>query len=349
MQLAWLVPSLLFGVYLGATTGQWQMIFMSAASATVWLAVRRFGWSGQFDFGQPIRVTDHAVYVGDRKLPAWSMLWKREWHDRIFEHLNGQQNEQSQLDRWQFEVARAAAATSQAQFFLGLANGKPLAFDPIGDSPHALIVGATGSGKSQLLKQMLNSVISNPRDQSEFLLVDFKGGASFAGFASKPRVKAILSDIDGHDSELAWQAVSSELNARERFIASHNCSRIEELHQRLVALPRLFIFVDELAALMQVSPAATIAISAVLARGRSLGVHFVGATQSAQGLTRAMLTNLRTRIALGDVDPMDQAQLGMKRATATQSLGSGWVTGQINSAVLVNTSFQFALGGPDIK
>ena len=63
MQLAWLVPSLLFGVYLGATTGQWQMIFMSAASATVWLAVRRFGWSGQFDFGQPIRVTDHAVYV----------------------------------------------------------------------------------------------------------------------------------------------------------------------------------------------------------------------------------------------------------------------------------------------
>ena len=325
------------------------MIVMSAASAGVWLAFRRFGWSGQLDLTQPVEVTNTAVFIGDKKLPRWSLLWKREWHDLIFEKINTREKSQEHLDLWHFELARAANLPAQAQFFLGLAGGKPLVFDPISDSPHALIVGPTGSGKSQLIKQMLISVLNNARDQSEFLLVDFKGGASFSGFSGKPKVKALLTDIDGHNFELAWQAVSSELDARERFLASHACSRIEELHQQFVALPRLFIFVDELAALLQASPQAANSIAAVLARGRSLGVHFVGCSQSAQGLTRAMLTNLRTRIALGEIDPLDQAQLGFKRPNLESSFGSSWVSGQISSATHVNTGFQFVIAEPILQ
>ncbi|WP_296630857.1 FtsK/SpoIIIE domain-containing protein [Rhodoluna sp.] len=349
MQMAWLIPSLLFGVYLGATTGQWQMIVMSAATAAIWLLARRFGWGGQVDFSQPISVTESAVFVGQAKLPRLSIFWKREWHDKIFEHLNSQDDQLGLVDRWQFELTRATTATGQAQFFLGLTSGKPLTLDLVADSPHALVVGSTGSGKSLLLKQMLNSVLKNPRDQCDYLLVDFKGGAGLAQFMEHPRVKALLTDIDGHDTEKAWLAVSQELDARERMLAAHGCSRIEELQQQFVALPRLVIVVDELASLFASSQAANAAIAAVLARGRSLGIHFLAASQSVQGLTRAMLTNLRARIILGEADPIDQAQLGIKKLVSAADLPPGWLFGQITSAAHVNSAFQFAPSGPDFK
>lgn len=347
--MAWLIPSLLFGVYLGATTGQWQMIVMSAATALVWLVARRFGIAGAIDFSQPISVTESAVFVGQSRLPPWSLFWRREWHDKIYEYLNQQDQDQGIADRWQFELARAAATNQQGQFFLGLANGQPLSLNLFFDSPHALIVGSTGTGKSQLLKQMLNSVLNNPRDQSEFVLIDFKGGASFSEFKVRHRVRAMLTDIDGHDTESAWLTIGQELAAREKVLAEHGCSRIEELHQKFVALPRLFIVVDELASLLAASPAATTSIAAVLARGRSLGVHFLGASQSVQGLTRAMLTNLRTRIALGDLDPIDQAQLGIKRLANSPQAPKGWAEGHLSTTSHVNSAFQFALAGPDFK
>ena len=53
-----------------------------------------------------------------------------------------------------------------------------------GDGPHGVLVGATGSGKSELLKSFVAGLAaSHPPGLLDLLLVDYKGGAAFAGLA----------------------------------------------------------------------------------------------------------------------------------------------------------------------
>ena len=51
--------------------------------------------------------------------------------------------------------------------------------------PHGLCVGATGSGKSELLRTLaLGMITAHPPDVLHLILVDFKGGATFLGWSA---------------------------------------------------------------------------------------------------------------------------------------------------------------------
>ncbi len=83
MQFAWLAPSLLFGIYLGATTGAWHMLVMSSITAAAWLAIKRFGAARDVDLTQPVTIAGAEAWIGDYQLPKLEVLWKREWHDLV--------------------------------------------------------------------------------------------------------------------------------------------------------------------------------------------------------------------------------------------------------------------------
>jgi hypothetical protein len=68
------------------------------------------------------------------------------------------------------------------------------------------------------------------------------------------------------------------------------------------------------------------------------------ATQSAQSVPRAMMTNLRTRIALAEADPIDLAQLNLKRPLATEPVPSGWASGWFQNPGSSSTQFIFPIG-----
>ena len=62
--------------------------------------------------------------------------------------------------------------------------------------PHGLLIGATGSGKSELLRTLvLAMAITHSSEVLNFVLVDFKGGATFLGLDGLPHTSAVITNL----------------------------------------------------------------------------------------------------------------------------------------------------------
>ena len=65
-----------------------------------------------------------------------------------------------------------------------------------GMGPHGLLIGATGSGKSELLRTVVASLaITHSSEELNFVLVDFKGGATFASLDVLPHTSAVITNL----------------------------------------------------------------------------------------------------------------------------------------------------------
>lgn len=313
MQIAWLLPSMLFGLVFAASTGTWHFALLSLVSPLLWVFSKRVAALRQVDDSAPVLFEPGSVSIGDYQLPNRQIFWKREWNDRVY------------------AAFLAANHVPQFDFKLNLAE--------LG--LHALIIGPTGSGKSQLIKLWLAQLIA-AQPTCELWLYDFKGGAGLGGFSQLTQVRKFITDIDGHDRASVWSTIELELASREGQLAAIGASRIEDLPAH--SMPRLFVLVDELGAALAESVQAHSALTAVVARGRSLGVHFIGASQTLQSIPRAMLANIRARIALGEIDPVDASLMGLKRPSESVIVPEGWTVGLLQTGGAVGKQFFLPLG-----
>src|SRR5699024_11086875 len=102
--------------------------------------------------------------------------------------------------------------------------------DLFGDGPHALVAGTTGSGKSLLLQTwLLAMALAQPPRRLRFVLIDFKGGATFAPLLDLPHTDSVLDDFDSGLAFRALVSVRAEITRRERLLADHGCADVADL------------------------------------------------------------------------------------------------------------------------
>ncbi len=81
------------------------------------------------------------------------------------------------------------------------ADGQPVELDlkesaQDGMGPHGLLIGATGSGKSELLRTLVLALAATHSSEAlNFVLVDFKGGATFASLDRLPHTAAVITNL----------------------------------------------------------------------------------------------------------------------------------------------------------
>ncbi len=178
-----------------------------------------------------------------------------------------------------------------------------------GMGPHGLLIGATGSGKSELLRTLvLGLAATHSSEQLNFVLVDFKGGATFAPFERLPHTAAVITNLADALPlvDRMVDAINGELMRRQEllrragnFASVRDYERARAAGSPLAPLPSLLLICDEFSELLSAKPDFIDLFVQIGRLGRSLGVHLLLASQRLEeGRLRGLDTHLSYRIGL---------------------------------------------------
>jgi S-DNA-T family DNA segregation ATPase FtsK/SpoIIIE len=186
--------------------------------------------------------------------------------------------------------------------------------------PHALVGGTTGAGKSEFLQSwVLGMARAHPPGEVTFLLVDYKGGAAFADCVDLPHTVGLVTDLTPHLVRRALTSLRAEVRHRERLLHRKRAKDLAALERTgdPETPPSLVIVVDEFAALATEIPEFVDGVVDIAARGRSLGLHLILATQRPAGVVKDNLrANTNLRIALRMADESDSRDILGERMAA---------------------------------
>ena len=256
----------------------------------------------------------------------------------------------------------ARTAADRLRVPIGVAvDGSPIELDlkesaEGGMGPHGMLIGATGSGKSELLRTLVMALaFTHSSETLNFVLVDFKGGATFAGLDRLPHVSAVITNLADEAGlvDRMRDALRGELVRRQELLrAAGNFSSVRDYEQArvkgapLTPLPTLCVIVDEFSELIA-THADFIDLFVMIGRlGRSLGVHLLLASQRLDdGRIHQLEGHLSYRVGLRTFSAMEsRSVIGVPDA---YELPSDPGNGYLRSDVATITRFKAAyVSGP---
>ncbi|PZT75190.1 MULTISPECIES: type VII secretion protein EccCa [unclassified Streptomyces] len=199
----------------------------------------------------------------------------------------------------------------------------------LGMGPHGLCVGATGSGKSELLRTLvLGLAATHPPQDLALVLVDYKGGATFAPFADLPHVAGVITNLENQAGlvERVHSSLAGEVKRRQQALKdAGNVADIGDYAalraQRrpdLEPLPHLFVVIDEFGELLTAKPDFIDLFLSIGRIGRSIGVHLLLSSQRIEsGKLKGLETYLSYRLGLRTFSA-DESRMVLDTADAFQ-------------------------------
>lgn len=209
-------------------------------------------------------------------------------------------------------------------------GGKPIIADLI-ELPHLLIAGATGSGKSVCINNIILSIIYNLSPEKVKLIMLDPKRVELNIYNGIPHLLIpIITDTNQAIKVLNW--VISEMEKRFKIFAEAGVRNLEgyneyvrNLKNDINALPYIIIIIDELADLMLSSPVKVEEVLCRLAQmTRATGIHLIIATQrpSVDIITGSIKINFPSRIAFAVSTQVDSRTI-LDVNGAEKLLGNG--------------------------
>lgn len=209
-------------------------------------------------------------------------------------------------------------------------GGKPIIADLI-ELPHLLIAGATGSGKSVCINNIILSIIYNLSPEKVKLIMLDPKRVELNIYNGIPHLLIpIITDTNQAIKVLNW--VISEMEKRFKIFAEAGVRNLEgyneyvrNLKNDINTLPYIIIIIDELADLMLSSPVKAEEVLCRLAQmTRATGIHLIIATQrpSVDIITGSIKINFPSRIAFAVSTQVDSRTI-LDVNGAEKLLGNG--------------------------
>ena len=231
-------------------------------------------------------------------------------------------------------------------------------FADLSKMPHLLIAGATGSGKSVMIHNVIMSLLykKSPQDM-RLILVDPKR-VELTLYKNIPHLLTpVITDAKKTILSLKWLA--NEMDRRYDMLEAESVRDISSYHKNILnpaiekglpeeempgPMPYIVLIIDELADIMQSYPRELEAAIVRLAQmSRAVGIHLILSTQrpSVQVITGLIKANIPTRIALQVSSQIDSRTI-LDTGGAEKLLGAGdmlFLSGEMSKPRRIQSPF----------
>ncbi|WP_199848055.1 type VII secretion protein EccCa [Streptomyces dysideae] len=223
-----------------------------------------------------------------------------------------------------------------------------------GMGPHGLVIGATGSGKSELLRTLVMGLAATHSSEIlNMVLTDFKGGATFLHMDRLPHTSAVITNLadELHLVDRMQDSINGEMIRRQELLRAAGHSSLFDYEKarlggaNLTPLPSLLIIVDEFSELLASKPEFVELFVSIGRLGRSLGVHLLLASQRMdESRINRVEGHLSYRIALRTFSSMEsRSVIGVSSAYELPSApGNGYL--KIDTTNLVRFKAAYVSG-----
>lgn len=217
---------------------------------------------------------------------------------------------------------------------LGPSGARKLQFLSLGEglSHHCLIVGRTGSGKTNLMHVIIAGLaLTYSPEELELYLIDFKGGVGFKPYAEQrlPHAAVIAIESEREFGISVLQGLDHELQRRFEIFRAAGVDNLRDYRKKQAdrgvahGMPRVLLLVDEFQELFShedaIATQARTIFDRIVRQGRSFGLHILLGTQSLAGsaqLPASTMGQMAVRIALPCSDADSRLILAQDNAAA---------------------------------
>jgi len=178
--------------------------------------------------------------------------------------------------------------------------------------PHLLVAGTTGSGKSIFIKTLAASLIMHNQPEDLRLIAIDPKMVELSHLNGLPHLLGRAeSDMENIIRALRW--VAHEMDQRYKLFSETVARNLDDYNRKMIrkgepTLPRMVVFIDELADLMLSTPEETErTLTRIAQMARATGIHLVVATQrpSTDVVTGLIKANFPARVSFATTSNVD--------------------------------------------